>query len=82
MSTDKEIARRAIDFQARARDYGLSEIPGYAQWSERKLNEGESPAFIAHLDATSMCLLPEQLNSVGEAEFDELLADLKEAFRI
>ena len=78
MSDDREIARRNLDRQARARDYPLAAIPGYSEWSERKLKEGESPAFIAHLDAMSMWLLPAEVATVGEAEFEELLAEVKE----
>ena len=77
MPDDQEIARRALDFQARARDYALGSIPAYQEWSKRKLNEGESPALIANLDARAMWLLPEQVAGVSEADFEELLADLK-----
>ena len=77
MADDQEVARRALDLQARARDYALASIPAYQEWSERKLNEGESPALIANLDATSMSLLPEEMASVGESDFEEMLADLK-----
>jgi hypothetical protein len=66
MPDDREIARRALDFQARAKDYPLITIPGYMDWSKRKLDEGVSPALIANLDARGMVLLPE-----------EMLADLK-----
>jgi hypothetical protein len=77
MATDRKIAERVQDLQSRARDYGLLEIPGYMVWSERKLSDGESEALIAHLDATNMWLLPEEIDTVGVAEFEELLADLK-----
>jgi len=77
MPDDQEIARRALDFQARARDYALVSIPAYQEWSERKLNEGESPALIAHLDATSLWLRPEEVAGVSESDFEEMLADLK-----
>lgn len=77
MSDDNEIARRALDFRARARDYRLFDIPGYREWSERRIREGVSPDLIAHLDATSMCLLPEDVASVKEEAFEELLEDLK-----
>ena len=79
MSDDGEIARRNLDHQARAKDYPLSSIPAYPDWSARKLEQGESPAFIAHLDAMSMSLLPEEVAEVGESEFEELLTDVKEA---
>jgi hypothetical protein len=78
VSDDREIARRNLDRQARERDYALMVIPGYSEWSERKLQGGESPAFIAHLDSMSMWLLPEEVPTVGEAEFEELLAEVKE----
>jgi hypothetical protein len=74
---DREIARRAVDLQARGRDYRLVDIPGYMAWSRRKLDAGESDALIAHLDATSMFLLPEDLPKVTDADFDELLEDLQ-----
>jgi hypothetical protein len=79
METDSEIAARVSVLQARARDYSLVEIPSYEAWSNKKNEAGESPAFIAHLDAMSMWLLPEELSEVGEAEFEELLQDIKSA---
>ena len=78
MPTDKEIALRVADMKARGRDYAMHEIPGYREWSERKLEEGESPAFIAHLDAGAMWLMPEDLSAVAEADFEELLESIKE----
>ena len=77
MSDDKEIARRALAFQARAKDYRLMDIPGYVEWSKDQLHKGVSAALIAHLDATSMCLLPEELSTVRKEVFDEMLEDLK-----
>jgi hypothetical protein len=77
MPDDREIARRALDFQARAKDYPLITIPGYMDWSKRKLDEGVSPALIANLDARGMVLLPEEIADVRESDFEELLADLK-----
>lgn len=79
MSDEREIARRSLDLQARAKEYALVEIPAYQEWSERKLKEGASEAFIAHLDAMSMWLLPEEVPNVGESEFEELLEDVKKA---
>ena len=79
MPDDKEIARRYLDRLARARDYALVGIPAYREWSMKKLEQGESPAFIAHLDAVGMWLLPEEVPSVGESDFEEMLADLKQA---
>ncbi|HET7231759.1 MAG TPA: hypothetical protein VFJ16_17235 [Longimicrobium sp.] len=78
MSTDREIARRALDLQARGKDVPLLELPGYVRWSSQKLDEGESPALIAHLDAMSMFLLPEDVAGVSEEAFDELLCELRD----
>jgi hypothetical protein len=80
MSDDREIARRSLDLQARARDYRLVDIPGYMHWSQKKLAAGESQALIAHLDATSMWLPPEDIGHVSEQVFDEMLDDLRAEF--
>jgi hypothetical protein len=77
MDNDKAIARRALDIQARGRDYRLMDIPSYIKWSRRRLNEGVSSALIAHLDATAMFLLPEEVATVSEQVFEEMLEDLK-----
>ena len=74
---DKEIARRALDMQARGRDYRLMDIPGYMKWSQRRLSEGVSPALIAHLDATGMFMLPEEIDTVSEQEFEDMLEDVQ-----
>lgn len=81
MTHDRETAKLALDLPSRARDYSLAELPGYTAWSERKLHEGESPAFIENLDAQSMWLLPEEVGKIGEDDYEELLDDLKEAVR-
>lgn len=78
MPDDRELARSALRLQEEGKDYPMMKVPGYAAWAQRKLDEGESPALIAHLDATSMFLLPEELGSVGEEAFEELLQDLRE----
>jgi hypothetical protein len=77
MPSDEDIARRSLDLQQRARDIPLTQIPGYMAWSEYKLAQGESEALIAHLDATSMWLLPEDVETVSTSDFDEMLDDLK-----
>ena len=79
MPDDREKARKFLDFKARSRDFRMMDLPGYMGWSKRRLAEGESEAYIAHLDATSMCLLPEEVAEVTEKDFEELLEDLKEA---
>lgn len=76
MATDKEIALRVEHLQNSGRDVPLMQLPGYVEWSERKLNEGVSPALIAHLDGLAMFLLPEDEQSVGIEEYEELLQDL------
>lgn len=47
------------------------------EWSKRKLAEGEAEAYIAHLDAASAWLLPEDAAKMSEKDFDEMLEDLK-----
>lgn len=79
MVTVKDIAIRVIDLQKRGRDYALIQRPAYGSWSDKKLAEGEPEAFIAHLDATSMWLSPEEVQSITESDFEELLSDLKES---
>ncbi len=74
--------RRALDFQARAKDYPLISIPAYAEWSKRKLEGDDSLcALIDNLDSRQMALLPEQVAGVSESVFEELLEDLKEEIR-
>ena len=77
---DDEIAKRAMDFQKRGRDYRLVDIPAYVAWSRRKVQEGELPALIAHLDATSMWLVPEDVAALTDVDFDEMLAELRSEF--
>lgn len=56
----------------------MVDLPGYMTWSSRKLAEGVSEALIAHLDATSVWLRPENATEMSEKHYDEMLADLKE----
>lgn len=77
MSDDREIARRSLDLRARARDYRLVDIPGHMKWSTGKLAAGEPEALIAHMDATSMWLLPEEIDGVSEQVFEEMLEELR-----
>lgn len=76
METDKEIALRGQALRDRARDVHLIQLPGYMQWSERKLSEGVSPALIENLDSRTMFLLPEEDQSIGVDDYEELFADL------
>jgi hypothetical protein len=80
MPDDRDTARRALDMQGRARDVRMMELPCYMVWSKRKMAEGESEALIAHLDATSMWLLPEDAAKITEHDFEDLLDDLKAEF--
>ena len=79
MTSDGDTARRALDFQKRAKEYALTELPGYDKWSEHQLDSGVSEALIAHLDSMTMTLLPEDVAGVNTSDFDELLDDLKDA---
>jgi len=79
MTSDRDIALRALDFQKRAKEYALTERPGYEKWSALQLVSGVSEALIAHLDSMSMTLLPEEVPQVSTSVFDELLGDVKDA---
>jgi hypothetical protein len=74
---DRQIARRASEFQSRAKDFRLIDHSSYVAWSKRKLSEGESEAVIAHLDATGVSLLPEDAATMTEVEYEDMLDDLK-----
>ena len=74
---DREVAKRALAFQHMACDYRMMDIAGYAAWAECKLRDGESDAFIAHLEPMSMCITPADLSDVSVEVFEELLAELK-----
>ena len=76
---DASIAKRSLEMQKHARDIPLLDIPAYRSWSKRKLNEGVSEAIIAHLDATAMWLLPEEIATVTDDDFDELLEDWEQS---
>jgi hypothetical protein len=76
---ERERVRRNLDFEKRARDIPLGTLDKYDEWSAAKLEEGASPALIAHLDAQAIWMLPEEESAVGEDIFDEMMADLKVA---
>ena len=75
--SDEEIARRALDFEARAQSYSLIDIPGYEDWASQKIEEGESPATITHLESIDLILLPEEVSTINMEIFEEMLDDLK-----
>jgi len=75
---ERELVRRSLDRQARAREFRMADLPGYMAWSSRKLADGASPAHIAHLDATTAWLLPEEAASQTDEDYDELLDELVE----
>jgi hypothetical protein len=77
MADDRELVQKALERAAREREYPLLQIPAYQAWSKRKLEAGESDALIAHLDATSMCLLPEEVDALTDGDFDEWLEELR-----
>ena len=80
MATDKEIALRVEALQSNGRDVPMMELPGYMEWSCSELDEGVSPAVVAHLDSMSMFLLPKENQTVGTEDYEELLADLLDQF--
>ncbi len=63
------------------RECHLIDIPGYHEWSRSKLAAGESASLIAHLDATSLWILPACAELIGTDQFEEYLTDLKAAYK-
>lgn len=59
------------------REYRLMDLPGYMDWSERKLKDGAPQALMAHLDAASALLRPSDLSEISSSYFDSLLKDLE-----
>lgn len=80
MGTEKEVALRVQALRNNGRDVPMMQLSGYMEWSRSKLDEGVSPAVIAHLDSMSMFLLPEEDQTVSAEDYEELLADLTDQF--
>jgi hypothetical protein len=56
----------------------LVSVPGYMEWSERKLGEGESPVLIASMDAQSIAMRPEEVADMDESYFDGILEGMRD----
>ncbi len=78
MTDERELVQRNLEMQQGGRDFALIELPGYSQWAERKIEEGESEAVIAHMDSMSMFLLPEEAEKVSEQDFECLLEEIRD----
>src|SRR5262245_32014242 len=74
---DREVTRPSLDLQGRARDFRLLDLPGFLEWSRRKTAEGQSRVLLARLGATNVWLFPHDVAGINEADYDELLEDLK-----
>ncbi len=59
------------------KDVRMVDVPQYMEWSKRKLHDGESPAIISHLDATSLWATTEDIAALSDDDFDDMLKDLK-----
>jgi hypothetical protein len=76
MTDDIEIAKRVNDLQLKGKDYGLVELPGFKEWCNKKSSLGGNEAAIDHMLAMSMYLLPEEVSSVTDEDFDEIYEDI------
>jgi hypothetical protein len=65
-------------FDAHRAEVPLVSVPGYMEWSERRLGQGESPALIASLDARAISVHADEQAELDESYFDGLLEDLRE----
>jgi len=59
-------------------DVRLVDIPGYVEWSNKKLESGGSADVIANLDSICMWLAPEEVGSIPPSEFDEIYQEVLE----
>jgi len=65
-------------FDSHRAEVPLVSVPGYMEWSERKLGEGESPVLISSLDARAITVRSEDAAELDESYFDGLLEELRE----
>lgn len=65
-------------FDGHRAEVPLVSVPGYMEWSERKLGEGESPVLISALDARAITVHSEEAADLDESYFDGLLEELRE----
>src|SRR5471030_605101 len=77
MTDDREVARRALVWGKRARNFRMSELPGYDDWRRKKVADGEPDENLERVDESCMLLLPEEASKVIEDAFEELLADAR-----
>ena len=57
-------------------DIRIVDIPGYMEWSNKKIESGGSADLIANLDSTCMWLSPEEINEVTINDFEEMYQEL------
>lgn len=71
-NSDRDIAKKVHDMQAKGKDYALIALPGFLAWSNKKSSTGGNEAAIDHMLAMSMFLLPEEISLVSEDDFNEI----------
>jgi len=76
LADDREIAKRVDDMQAKVKDYALVELPGFREWCNKKSSSGGNEAAIDHMLAISMFLLPKEVFSVNDDDFDDIYEDI------
>jgi hypothetical protein len=59
-------------------DIRIVDIPGYLEWSNKKIESRGSPDIIANLDSNCMWLSPEEINEVTEEDFEEMYQKIAE----
>ena len=75
--SDAELVQSMYYRQANEKKYSYFDLPGYSDWSTRKLNEGVGPEILGHLEAFTLIMLPEEAAAANDAYFDEALDDLR-----
>lgn len=59
-------------------DVRIVDIPGYMEWSNKKIEADGSPDIIANLDSNCMWLSPDAIYEVTEDDFEEMYQEIVE----
>ena len=68
----------SADFDHKYKPVKISHLPGYSEWSQKKLDSGVLPDTIAYLDSLQTWLRPEDISKVTEEDFEEYLEEVED----
>ena len=78
MIDEKEIAKRVIEMRTNGKDYGLVELPGFKIWCNNKSSAGANEDAIDSMLSMSMFLLPGEIVSINEKDYNEIYEEIVE----